>query len=64
MAKINGEHKQTINRQLRELRTEMRASGIKKTSPFNGGLDRETYRCNARRFELETLLLKADDARE
>ena len=47
---------QTITRQLRELRAEMRAAGIKKTSCFNGGLDRETYRYNARRFELETKL--------
>ena len=43
-----------LKRQLRELRKEMRAAGIKKTSPFNGGLDMETYRYNARRFELET----------
>ena len=47
---------QTLTRQLRELRAEMRAAGVKKTSPFNGGMDRETYRYNARRFELETKL--------
>lgn len=49
----------TLTRQLRELRAEMRAAGIRKTSPFNGGMDRETYRYNARRFELETLLDQA-----
>lgn len=49
----------TLARQLRELRAEMRAAGIKKTSPFNGGMDRETYRYNARRFELETNLTTA-----
>ena len=43
-----------LKRQLRELRKDMRSAGIKKTSPFNGGLDMETYRFNARRFELET----------
>lgn len=48
-----------IAKQLRELRAEMRAAGIKKTSPFNGGMDRETYRYNARRFELETKLQSA-----
>lgn len=48
-----------IAKQLRALRAEMRASGIKKTSCFNGGMDRETYRYNARRFELETNLAEA-----
>ena len=43
-----------LRRQLRELRAEMRAAGIKKTSPFNGGMDMATYRANARRFALET----------
>ena len=45
-----------VKRQLRALRAEMRALGIKKTSPFNGGMDRETQRFNERRFALETQL--------
>ena len=44
----------TAKQQLKELRKEMRELGIKKTSPFNGGMDMVTYRYNARRFELET----------
>lgn len=43
-----------LKRQLRELRAEMRQNGIKKTSCFNGGMDRETQRYNERRFALET----------
>lgn len=50
---------QTLTRQLRELRAEMKASGITKTSPFNGGMDMRTYRYNSRRFELETKLAAA-----
>lgn len=46
----------TLRKQLRELRAEMRSLGIKKTSPFNGGMDRETQRWNERRFALETAL--------
>jgi hypothetical protein len=46
----------TIKRELAALRKEMRAAGIKKTSCFNGGLDRETYSWNAKRFALETEL--------
>ena len=45
-----------LQKKLRELRAEMRAAGIKKTSPFNGGMDMPTYRANARRFELETMI--------
>jgi len=45
---------QDLRAQLRELRRDMRAAGIKKTSPFNGGMDAATYRANARRFQLET----------
>ena len=48
-----------IARQLRELRAEMRQLGIKKTSCFNGGMDRETRRYNERRFALETNLADA-----
>jgi hypothetical protein len=46
----------TIRADLRTLRVEMLSLGIKKTSPFNGGMDRETQRCNERRFALETEL--------
>lgn len=48
-----------IKADLREVRSRMRAGGIKKTSCFNGGLDRETYSLNARRFALETELSEA-----
>lgn len=48
-----------IRADLRELRAEMRAAGVKKTACFNGGLNRETYRLNARRFALETELREA-----
>lgn len=44
---------QEARAQLRELRREMKANGIKKTSPFNGGMTRETQRYNERRFALE-----------
>lgn len=50
---------QNISRRLRELRAEMKALGIKKTSCFNGGMDRETQRYNERRFALETELATA-----
>ena len=49
-----------IKQALRALRAEMRALGIKKTSPFNGGMDRETQRYNERRFTLETQLKSAE----
>ena len=51
-----------IRKQLRMLRAEMRLRGIKKTSPFNGGMDRETQRYNEQRFALETELDRARDA--
>ena len=47
---------EALRRQIRELRAEMRAAGIRKTSCFNGGLDRETYRANAELFRLNTEL--------
>ena len=50
---------QEIKKALREHRAEMRACGIKKTSCFNGGMDRETQRANERRFALETELQDA-----
>lgn len=49
-----------IKAQLQHLRADMRSLGIKKTSPFNGGMDRETQRWNERRFALETALEKAE----
>ncbi len=49
-----------LKKQLRELRREMKAAGIKRTSCFNGGLDHETYRYNARCFELDTMIRKAE----
>lgn len=49
----------TIAKELREVRREMKAMGIRRTSCFNGGLDRETYRYNARCFALETDLKTA-----
>lgn len=49
-----------LKKQLRGLRAEMRAAGVKKTSPFNGGMDRETQRWNERRFALETRLQEAE----
>jgi hypothetical protein len=49
----------SIKSDLRVLRAEMKRSGIKKTSPFNGGMDRATYTSNARRFALETELGEA-----
>lgn len=48
-----------IAKQLRALRAEMKANGIKKTSCFNGGMDRATQRYNERRFALETNLIEA-----
>lgn len=47
---------ETINRDLRNHRKAMKEAGIKKTSCFNGGMDRETQRANERRFALEVEL--------
>ena len=44
---------------IRETRKEMKAKGIKRTSCFNGGLQGEVYRLNARMFQLETELKSA-----
>lgn len=51
----------SIKADLRGLRAEMKERGIKKTSPFNGGMDQGTYRANAQRFALETELKAAQD---
>ena len=50
---MNEEIKKVKN-EIREVRAEMRAMGIKRTSCFNGGLDQLTYSFNARMFALET----------
>jgi hypothetical protein len=52
-----------IRRALGTLRAEMRAARIRKTSPFNGGMDREAQRWNERRFALECRLEKAINGR-
>ena len=48
-----------IRAEIRTLKSEMKAAGIKKTSCFNGGLTPETYRYNARLFELDVWLKNA-----
>ena len=45
-----------LRKELRLLRRDMRTANIRKTSPFNGGMDRDTQRWNERRFALETQL--------
>jgi hypothetical protein len=45
-----------LRQQLREVRSEMRARGVKRSSFMNGGHSPESYRLNARCFELETQL--------
>lgn len=46
----------TLQEQIRETRREMREKGIRRMSCFNGGHSPESYRLNARMFELETKL--------
>ncbi len=53
---------QQLQQELRQLRKEMKAQGIRRTSCFNGGLDAETYRANARVFALETAIQRRKDA--
>ena len=48
-----------IKRETRETKAEMKASGIRRTSCFNGGLSPEEYRYNARLFQLSVELDKA-----
>lgn len=48
--------RKSIQKAIREIRAEMREKGIKRTSCFNGGHTPDSYRLNARLFELETLL--------
>lgn len=49
-----------IKAEIKELQGYMKENGIRKTSFMNGGLDRETYRCNARLFALKTELQRAE----
>ena len=53
---------QEIKAEIKAVRAEMKAKGIKRTSCFNGGLEGEVYRLNARMFALETARLKAMEA--
>lgn len=46
----------SLKHEIQETRREMRAKGIRRLSCFNGGHSPESYRLNARMFELETLL--------
>lgn len=48
-----------IRQAIREVRAEMKSKGIKRSSCFNGGHSAESYRLNARMFELETRLKAA-----
>lgn len=45
-----------VKRDLVDLKREMKSAGIRKVSPFNGGLSREELNYNTRRFALETEL--------
>ncbi len=48
-----------IKKQIRELKAEMKALGIKKSSCFNGGHSSISYRYNAELFRLSVDLEKA-----
>lgn len=41
-----------IRQEIRDIRRHMRENGIRRSSCFNGGHDAESYRCNARLYEL------------
>lgn len=43
-----------LKRQLRETRKEMRTTGVRRISCFNGGLGPEEYRLNSKCYQLET----------
>jgi hypothetical protein len=45
-----------IREQLRAVRADMKRLGIKRTSCFNGGMDRQTQRFNEKCFALECAL--------
>jgi len=44
-----------LAKEIRETRAEMKAKGIRRSSMMNGGHSPESYRLNARMFELETV---------
>jgi hypothetical protein len=48
-----------IRAELRELRQSMKERGIKRCSCFNGGHSPESYRANAKCYELESMLKMA-----
>lgn len=52
-----------IRAEIRAIRADMKARGIRRSSFMNGGHSPESYRLNARLFELETLLKRATAAR-
>jgi hypothetical protein len=53
--------KRHLRRQIREIRREMKEKGIRRISCFNGGHTSESYRLNAKMFELETRLKAAKE---
>ena len=56
MKTLSPERVKELKAEIRATRAEMRERGIKRVSCFNGGLDSETYRLNARMFALQTEL--------
>jgi len=48
-----------IRKQIRELKAEMKALGIKRFSCFMPGHTGQSYRCNAKLFELDVQLKQA-----
>lgn len=48
-----------LRRQLREIKAEMKATGVRRTSCFNGGHSPVSYRLNAECFRLECLIKEA-----
>lgn len=47
---------QSVRTEIRETRQEMKVAGIRRISCFNGGHSADSYRINARMFQLETRL--------
>jgi hypothetical protein len=52
-----------IRAEIKAIRAEMKAKGIRRVSCFNCGHSAESYRLNARMFELETRLRGAQSSR-
>jgi hypothetical protein len=50
----------SIRSEIRQIKVEMKAKGIRRSSCFNGGHSPESYRLNAEMFRLSLLL---DDAK-